>query len=213
MNADQFIHMLGEDAAARPPRSMEREWRLALAGGLVVAALMLLLALRVRADLAAVIAEPRFLLKFAATIALAAPAWLVTRRLAHPGADFSGALGWLLIAPAIVALACIVELFVTPASSWPSRLIGANAAYCVALIPFLSLAPLAATFIALARGATTRPRLAGLCAGLAAGGVGAMFYAAHCTDDSPLFLMVWYTMGIAIVAAAGAWLGPRFLRW
>ena len=35
--------------------------------------------------------------------------------------------------------------------------------------------------------------LAGAVAGLAAGGVAATLYAAHCTDNSPLFVATWYT--------------------
>ena len=37
-------------------------------------------------------------------------------------------------------------------------------------------------------GVPTRPALAGAVAGLLAGGLAASFYAAHCTDDSPLFV-------------------------
>jgi hypothetical protein len=37
-------------------------------------------------------------------------------------------------------------------------------------------------------------------------------YAAHCTDDSPLFVATWYTLATALVTAIGALLGVRFLR-
>ena len=32
-------------------------------------------------------------------------------------------------------------------------------------------------------------------------------------NDSPLFMAAWYAIGTAIVAAAGALLGARLLRW
>ncbi|MEX2741320.1 NrsF family protein [Rhizobium mongolense] len=62
-------------------------------------------------------------------------------------------------------------------------------------------------------GAAERPSLAGAAAGLAAGGIAAALYAWHCTDDSPLFLAVWYTTAIAAVTATGALIGSRYLTW
>ena len=50
-------------------------------------------------------------------------------------------------------------------------------------------------------------------AGLVAGGIGALIYATHCTEDNPMFYGTWYTLGIAIVAGIGAGLGPKVLRW
>ena len=71
-----------------------------------------------------------------------------------------------------------------------------------------------AVFLAALRyAAPTRPVLAGAVAGLLAGGVASTFYAAHCFDDSPLFVAVWYTLGVSILAVAGALLAPRVARW
>ena len=80
-----------------------------------------------------------------------------------------------------------------PAQDWLARLIGHNARACMINIPFLSLLPLAAILAALRLGATTRPVLSGAVAGLLAAGIGASFYAAHCPDDSPLFVATWYS--------------------
>jgi hypothetical protein len=55
--------------------------------------------------------------------------------------------------------------------------------------------------------------LAGAVAGLAAGGIAATLYAAHCTDDSPLFVATWYTLAIAILTGTGAFAGRVFARW
>ncbi|MCL2429688.1 MAG: NrsF family protein, partial [Alphaproteobacteria bacterium] len=57
------------------------------------------------------------------------------------------------------------------------------------------------------------PGLAGAAAGLAASGAAVVLYASHCPDDSPLFVAVWYSSAIAIVAAAGFLAGARLLRW
>ena len=37
--------------------------------------------------------------------------------------------------------------------------------------------------------------------------------AAHCSDDSPFFVSIWYPLGILLVAVAGALAGARLLRW
>ena len=59
----------------------------------------------------------------------------------------------------------------------------------------------------------TDPAQAGRRAGVLAGAFGAMLYATHCADNSPLFVLTWYSAAIAITAALGATLGHKFLRW
>jgi hypothetical protein len=46
-----------------------------------------------------------------------------------------------------------------------------------------------------------------------ASGIGASFYAANCTDDSPLFVLAWYPIAASIVTGAGFLIGRRLLRW
>ena len=93
------------------------------------------------------------------------------------------------------------------------RAIGSNAIFCAICVPLLSIAPMIGLFYALSRAAPANARLAGFVAGLCAGGIGAAAYAAHCTDDSPLFVAVWYSMGVVLMGAVGALLGSRYLRW
>jgi hypothetical protein len=77
----------------------------------------------------------------------------------------------------------------------------------------LSLPLLAAALIGLRHGAPTRPAIAGAIAGLLSAGLAATLYASHCTDDSPLFVAFWYTLATALVAAVGALIGSRMLKY
>ena len=61
--------------------------------------------------------------------------------------------------------------------------------------------------------APASPALAGAAAGLLAAASGAALYAFHCFDDSPLFVVTWYTLAALVVMAIGALAGRRLLRW
>jgi len=72
---------------------------------------------------------------------------------------------------------------------------------------------LAAALLALRRGAPSRPAVTGAFAGLLSAGLAATLYAAHCTDDSPMFVATWYTIAVGLVAAIGALAGSRVLKF
>jgi hypothetical protein len=97
--------------------------------------------------------------------------------------------------------------------TWSGKLVGTNSIACLTYIPLIGIGPLAIFLRALCHGAPTRPALAGAAAGLAAGGIAATFYAAQCTDDSPLFVATWYTIAIAGLALIGAAAADRFAQW
>jgi len=50
-------------------------------------------------------------------------------------------------------------------------------------------------------------------AGAAAGAISAIIYAFICTEDSPAFYGLWYTVGILFAGAIGAAAGKLFLKW
>jgi hypothetical protein len=77
----------------------------------------------------------------------------------------------------------------------------------------LSLPILAGSLLALRHGAPSRPAFVGALAGVMSAALGATLYAAHCTDDSPLFVAAWYTVAVVVMAALGAAIGNRVLRY
>jgi hypothetical protein len=133
--------------------------------------------------------------------------------LSQPGENWRNAILCLAAAPALISLAVVVELFTLPSDTWSATMIGTNSIVCLTYIPLIGIGPLAIFLWTLQYGAPTRPALAGAVAGLLAGGIAATFYAAQCTDDSPLFVATWYTIAITILAILGAVGASRFARW
>lgn len=212
METDRLIRTLAADGAggAAP---MSRAWTLAAAVAVVVAAAVFFAALGPRPDIAAAAATPRFLFKFVVTLALFATAFSALRTLARPGASLRSALPMLLVAPGLLLIGVGAEMMAVPADQLGRRWIGSNALLCLTFIPLIGIGPLGAFLLALRHGAPTRPSLAGAVAGLVSGALAATFYAAHCTDDSPLFVATWYSLAIIILAAIGAVAGRLVVRW
>lgn len=200
-----------QDAGLRE-RLSRRLWG-ALALGAVAAAVGFMLTVGVRPDVGLAMQDWRFLVKFAITGALAISSGRLVFALGGPMPVSAPKMASLLAGPAILAATVAVELASQPAADWMGLAIGENAAVCLTVIPFLSALPLAFLLAMLRLGAPQRPGLAGAVAGLAAAGLAATFYAAHCSDDSPLFVATWYPLATALVVLAGAACGRRLLQW
>ena len=95
----------------------------------------------------------------------------------------------------VAATALGTELAVLPAGTWEARLVGSNALVCLTAIPLFALAPLAALLLTMRRAAPASPTLAGAACGALAAAAAAVIYAFHCFDDSPLFVLTWYSLG------------------
>ncbi len=212
MKTDELIRAMTADASRRS-MPLDTACRLAGALAIVLAAAAFMVTLGPRPDVLASLETVRFVFKFVVTLSLAASAFALLRILARPGAETRGYLPWLAAAPLLLAVAVTFELFAVPSSHWASRLVGVNSLVCLTFIPLIGAAPLVLFLLVLRHGAPTRPMLAGAVAGLLAGGLAAAFYAAHCPDDSPLFVATWYSIAITGLAVIGAFIAPRIVRW
>jgi hypothetical protein len=212
MKTDELIRALSVDLAiARPPP--ERSFAAAMVPGLSAAIVLFATILGPRPDFASALGEPRFLFKFVITLLLVLCSAALVRRLVRPGQDTKLQMMALVIFPIVLAAGVAAELMALPRPSWTKNMIGINGAVCLMSIPLFALPILIAALFALRDGAPTRPTLTGGVAGLFAGAMGAAIYAAHCPDDSPLFVALWYSLAIAAVAAVGAAAGRFVLRW
>jgi hypothetical protein len=212
MDTDQLIKTLAADNAHRP-RRVSFVLALALLAAAPVSILMFMAELGVRPDVMTAMHNPFFDLKFAVTLALAAAAITISLHLSRPEASLRGFV-WLLAVPAGLLVAGISgEMMMPQRLPMMTRLVGSNSRVCMTAVPLLSLPLLAASLIGLRHGAPTRPALAGAIAGLLSAGLAATLYAAHCPDDSPLFVATWYSIATALVTAIGALLGSKVLRF
>lgn len=211
MRTEELITDLAADLT--PRWSLRSLYGAGLAIGVSVAAAMFFVSLGVRPDIHHAAGTVRFLFKFVVTLSLAMAAFGLLLPLSRPGAD-PGVWRWLLaVVPGLLLVAVLAELVSTPAFAWQTRLVGTNALLCLAAIPALSTGPLVCLIACLRRGAPMYPGLTGAVAGLAASGIAATFYASHCPDDSPLFVMTWYGIATALVSLIGLAAGRAFLKW
>ncbi|WP_256753984.1 NrsF family protein [Mesorhizobium sp. Mes31] len=212
MKTDDLIKTLTMDAR-RPALLFPFIWWGAVGLAILVAASVFFATLGLRPDFAAAAQTPRFLFKFVVTISLAASAFVPARALSTPGNAWRKTIPYLAVAPMLIAVAVIVELFLLPPDIWSARMIGRNSMVCLTYIPLIGIGPLCIFLAVLRHGASTRPTLAGAVCGIFAGAIAATLYAAQCTDDSPLFVATWYTIAIAGLAVIGAVGANRVARW
>jgi hypothetical protein len=185
---------------------------IALVAGTVLALGIMLAGLGVRSDLMTARALMFLLLKLAFTIGIVGVASVYLTRLARPGGGRTSSISAAMPFAAIVLLSAI-SLGVAPSSHWNRMVMGDEWLECLLSIPVIAILPFAVIVAAVRRAAPTNLVRTGAVVGLIAGGVSAMAYALHCTDDSLPFVAVWYGGTIVLCTLAGAALGPRLLRW
>lgn len=175
--------------------------------GLVIGLFLWVLGLR--PDLPAALAEPAVLAKSLLPLVLFVVAFRLALVSLRPGARLPV---WPLALPLAAGLVLAGQR-VWGGGPLLTEMLGRTAMACVTSISLLSVVPLLAGLILMRQGAPTRPILTGGLTGLATGAAIAAGYALHCTEDSPLFFMIWYSLGIVVAASCGAALGHRLLRW
>jgi hypothetical protein len=211
MTTGQLINLLAKDL--KPEWSFSRIVALAVATGALISGAEFLIEVGFRPNIAQALHSWRFLLKFVLTGTLAVGATGTLSGLGRPSGAVDGSIWVAAIVPVMLVCAILVELATEPEAKWMARLVGHNSRICLTLIPFLSAGPLLCFLLALGAGAPRAPGFAGAMAGVAASGIGATFYSANCTDDSPLFVATWYPLAILAVSATGCLAGKLLVHW
>lgn len=213
MNAGQLVLTLGSSVTPVRRGMIPRRIALGLIAGGTITLGVVALGFGFRPDLAIAMHGSTFWMKWTYTLSLGVIAIMATAHLARPEARRPRWLGLLAIPMMVLAALAVGELIRTPPQSWPELWMGQSWRTCSTSVATLALPIFAGLVLAFRRLAPTRLRLTGAIAGLAAGASAATLYCLHCPEVSAMFVLTWYTLGIAVAAAIGALLGPTLLRW
>jgi hypothetical protein len=211
MKTDNLIRLLAEDLPSGPGQPVIGLTRALLpAAGLAGAAFLILAG--ARSDLLGSGLLPTLMKVFLGTLV----AWGAIRGaaiLARPEATFGEGFRRLGSVITLLAVMLALDLVLRGTDGWLARMFGKSILSCLTVIPGLALLPLAVSLHALRNGATTSPAAAGGLAGLASAGMAIIGYGVFCTEDSPVFVAIWYSLAAILVGGLGAVLGRKLLRW
>lgn len=210
---DDLIARLSADLKPVAPRALERRLSIAIVMGLVGTILVgpLVLDLMAGRPFGGAWGDPMFWGKLAYTLGFGVLGLVAVPALSRPDRR--------LVWPLFAALGLALLALVTGSMMWMRAdwampmLMGGTALVCPWLIILTAVPLLAMLLGAMRRFAPASPTLAGLAAGLVAGGFGAAAYAFYCGETSMMFMAVWYSLGIALTALLGAVIGRFALRW
>jgi hypothetical protein len=212
MRTSDLVRLLSEDTAPVSGRAPAARLASAAVIGAGVSAAFLLALLGLR-PMHEAMHSPSFWMKAAYTLVFAAAGWLTAASLSRPGGRIGAAI-WLAVAGvAWLGALAMMETMRTPTAGMAHLWLGWSWNLCPWRILALAAPVLLVVLGLMRRMAPTRLVLAGAAAGLLAGGVGATVYGLYCEETAAAFVVVWYTLGIAASAAAGAAIAPRLLRW
>lgn len=213
MRTDDLIAALSARVEPVDRRSVGRTIGFALAVAMVLILGAILVGLGIRSDLTTGRAVAFLVLKIAFAVGLVALASLYLMRLVRPGGERRTSSGWVAFPFASIMLLAAFSLALAPSTHWDKMVMGDEWLECVISIPILAIVPFAVVIVAVRTAAPTNLVRTGAFAGLVSGGISAMGYALHCTDDSLPFVAIWYGGTIVLCTLAGAMFGPRLLRW
>ena len=211
MKTDELIRLLAAGAGPAPDGVVRQHVGAALLAGVVASAIACLATLGLNPALVAMGPALAVKLMYVLGVLGAAGWWL--SRLARPAASARRATVALSVVVVAMTAWTALVLIDAPAGGSAAMLLGQSWVSCPWRVAVLSLPALALALWALRSLAPTRARLAGFVAGLVGGAAGALAYALFCSEVSPAFVLVWYSLGMLVPAGVGAWVGPRLLRW
>ena len=213
METDNLIYSLSASPAPVVPGAVMRRVLIGLGLGAAISVALMIAWLGVRPDLHDAMATGMFWVKFVYTLLTGLLLTAALTRLARPGGRV-GAFAVAIAAPLAVmlAMAGVRMANADPEARMP-LMMGDSASVCPWRIVIIGLPVLAGAVWAVRGLAPTRLALAGMVAGGCAGAFGAAIYGFHCDETASPFVVIWYTLGMAAVAALGALAGSRWLRW
>lgn len=213
MKTDDLVNILSTNVEVVDRRQVLRTFAGAIVVSGVVSLALIVLVYGLRPGLEGVTAWSFLLVKLAFALGVVAFAFFALNKASRPGGDGRTSVVLIVLPLLGIMLLAAISLLSAPSSHWDRMIVGDEWLECLLSIPIIAVVPFAAVIWAVRQAAPTNLTRAGALAGLTAGGISAMAYAFHCTDDSLPFVALWYGGTVAACTLAGAYLGPRLLRW
>lgn len=167
----------------------------------------------IRPDMGGMMLSPSMIWKVGSLALLAAVSCTVAMRSFAPPAS---ARRGLLLTLGLAGLTLIGGAFVTSAAdsgrSLVDRLSPMQGLLCTASIVVLALPMVTLLAVLMRRAAPVHPKRSALATGLAASICGALIFTVCCPMNDPLYIVVWYSAGVAAVSAATRSLLSRRFR-
>jgi hypothetical protein len=213
MKTDELVALLSTNPEPVDRGLVRRTLYVALAAGLIVSLGLAVVGLGIRSDLTMAGALIFLVVKLCFAVGIVSLALIYLTRLARPGGERKAPYFQVAMPFLVIVVLAAISLLLAPSSHWDKMIVGDQWLECLLSIPIIAIVPFATIIWAVRRAAPTNLVRTGTLVGLVAGGVSAIAYALHCTDDSLPFVAVWYGGTIVLCTLAGAALGPRLLRW
>ena len=207
-STDDLIRSLASTAGMRRSASLKTAFAVTGAASLACVLLLVLSVIGVRQDFADMAVRMPFAFKVAYTGAVVVGTSAVALYAATPGASATALYA---LSPAVILL--FLGVIFDPTGFPILGRTNTAVVFCVGSILFLSLPAMILTFVAMRKGAPTQLRFAGAVIGVLAAAVGALAYTLACKNDGTAFVAIWYAVACTIMAAIGAVVGHRVLRW
>jgi hypothetical protein len=208
-----LINSLASDVRPVSPKAINRHVAEALIAGGGIALVGVIAFFGIQPGLDSFAHGEPLLIKSAYALSLAGITIALTLLMSRPGAWNRHGWRWITAPVAGLGLLALMELARHPMTHWPRMVMGESWAQCPWRIAALSIPVLLGLCVAIRSQAPTDLRSSGAAAGLLSGAVAATAYALACPESSAAFILVWYSLGIALATGLGAVLGPKLLRW
>jgi hypothetical protein len=213
MRTEQLIEALAKDIQPVSRHAVGRRLLAGIAGGCVITLVLVAALLGFRGDLGQAMHGFAFWMKWSYTVSLGIGAFIVVVRLAKPQPVKLSVFWPILIPFFLLAAVSLEEMSQVRPAEWLAMWLGHSWTKCPELVVMLAAPIFIGLLWSFRRLAPTRLRAAGAAAGFASGAWAATLYCLHCPEVSALFVLTWYSLGIALAAGFGALIGPRGLRW
>ena len=207
-STDDLIRSLASAAGTRRSASLQAAFAVTGAASLACALLLVFSVIGIRQDFADMALRLPFAFKVAYTGGLVVGASVVALHAATPGPSTTALYA---LSPAVILLA--LGVIFDPTGFPIMGRTNTAFVFCLRDILFLSLPAMILTFVFMRKGAPTQPLFAGAVIGMLSASVGALAFTLACKNDSTAFVAIWYAAACAIMAAIGAIVGHRVLRW